>query len=196
MSGALLTDSRAGSQQTAGTSACKISMPIVNNMNTSSNGHGAWNVCMVAVASSFRLLCSLLELVQSDIQTKHSGYASTTDRTRLLMHYHDETCHLATGDAMYNHSHSMTVQLAAHRNPRLLVQDSLAATDRGNDGYGCDHWCYCRGGQGCWHGGKGRSRGWCQHAGCLRNDWHDWYNSRSSCDSKRGRSQGSTGCTD
>jgi len=42
MSGALLTDSRVGSQQTAGTLACKSSMPIVNNMNrnTSSNGHG------------------------------------------------------------------------------------------------------------------------------------------------------------
>ncbi len=26
---------------------------------------------------------------------------STTDRARLLMHYHDETCHFAAGDAMY-----------------------------------------------------------------------------------------------
>lgn len=62
------------------------------------------------------LNCSLLD-VPSDIQTQHSGHASTTDRTRLLMHYHDEKCHVATGDAMYHHSHSMTVQLAAQSNP-------------------------------------------------------------------------------
>ena len=111
MSRALLTDSRVGSQQTAGTLACKISMPMVNNMNrnTSSNGHGAWDSCMVAVASSVKLLCSLLDQCKVILQAQDSGYASTTDRTRLVMVFRDKTCHFATGNAMYNHSHYTTV---------------------------------------------------------------------------------------
>ena len=38
------------------------------------------------VSNCFAARLSELRSVQSDIQTKHSDYASTTDMTRLLMH--------------------------------------------------------------------------------------------------------------
>ena len=96
MSGDLLPDSRAGSQQTAGTLVCKISMPIVNKMDTTALSID--HECM-----RFLHGCGFIQS-QNCISGKQCSdkaqWPCIADTPNLVMLYHYETCYLATGDAM------------------------------------------------------------------------------------------------